>query len=87
MYQNFFIEEANKMLPWFAETKTSPPPIYIVRLEFSLKGLHYNTIHVTGFCGKDRGIVKLYVMSQVNTALSYGWLAGMFQLDVPLVLL
>jgi hypothetical protein len=41
-------------------------------MELNLDGLPNNAIHVSGFSGKDGGIVKLNVVTQVDSVFTYG---------------
>jgi hypothetical protein len=40
-------------------------------MELNLNGLPNDVIHVSGFSGKDAGILKLNVVSQVNAVFSH----------------
>jgi hypothetical protein len=41
-------------------------------MELNLNGLHNDVIHVSGFRGKDGGIVKLNAVSQFDAVFSHG---------------
>jgi hypothetical protein len=44
----------------------------IAGMELNLNGLPNNAIHVSGFGGKDGGIVKLNAVSRMDVVFSYG---------------
>jgi hypothetical protein len=46
--------------------------VLIAKVKFNLNDLPNNGIHVSGFCGKDEGIVELNVVFLANTVFSYG---------------
>jgi hypothetical protein len=43
----------------------------IVNMEFNLKGLLINVVHIFGFYGEDGRIVELNVVSLVDTVFNY----------------
>jgi hypothetical protein len=47
-------------------------PVHIVGMEFNLSRFKDDTIHVSGICGEDAGVVKLNVVSHVGTVLRHG---------------
>jgi hypothetical protein len=71
----------NLRFPWLNYTEDIFP-VHIGGMEFSLSHLPDNTIHVSGFCGEDAGIVKLNIVSQVDFVL-----CQMFQINKILMLL
>jgi hypothetical protein len=56
-------------------------------VEFNLGGLPSNVVHLSGFRGKDGGIVEVKAVSLVDTVFTYGRLVWAFQSDVLLMLL
>jgi hypothetical protein len=56
-------------------------------MELNFSGLTSDAIHVLGLSGKDGGIMKPDVVSQVDAVFSHGGLVWMFNTDVPLMLL
>jgi hypothetical protein len=78
--------KANRRLPWFAEINTTLS-VNTVRVDFNLNALPNNVVHVSGFCGEDKGTVKLIVVSLVDTVFSYGRLVRIFLSDVVLMFL
>jgi hypothetical protein len=54
-------------------------------VEFKLNGIPNNSIHVSGLCGEDGGIVELNVVCLADTVFSYGQLVWMFQSAMPLM--
>jgi hypothetical protein len=58
-------------LQWLAETKTNLSA-HIVGMELNLNDLPNDVIHLSGFSGKDGGILKSKAVSQVDTVFSHG---------------
>jgi hypothetical protein len=56
-------------------------------MELNFNGLPNNAIHVLGLGGEDGGIMKLDVVSQVDTLVSHSSLVWLFKTDVSLMLL
>jgi hypothetical protein len=46
--------------------------VHIVRVEFNFSYYPNNAVCVSGFCGKDGGIVELNLMSLADTVFGYG---------------
>jgi hypothetical protein len=47
-------------------------------MELSLNGLLNKAIFVSGFSGKDGGIVKLNAVPKIKCVFSFDWLVWMF---------
>jgi hypothetical protein len=72
------------MLPRFTATEATLSGD-IVGVEFNLKGLSDNVVHISGFRGEDGRIVEMNAVSLVDTVFSYGPLVRMIQSYLSLI--
>jgi hypothetical protein len=85
----FMVEKsASEVSGWAGSLQTEPQvenaqlyknlSVHTVDMALNFNGLPNNAIHVSGFSGHVRGIVKLNAVSQADTVFSHGWLVWMF---------